>query len=146
MSLPEWQNNGWLKPHRSSKAEIEALFAIVERDVADARNSKLSSDWKFGIAYNAALKLCTILLAASGYRAEKNLQHYRTIAAVPLVLGPDQSESAIFLETCRVKRNSAEYDYVGVVSVAEAEELLLFVQEFRIVVLNWMKLNHPDFI
>ena len=32
-----------------------------------------------GFAYNAALKLCTILLYAEGYKAERNLQHYRTI-------------------------------------------------------------------
>ena len=44
-------------------------------------------DWRFGIAYNTALKLCTILLYASGYRAERTLQHYRTIQAMPLILG-----------------------------------------------------------
>jgi hypothetical protein len=42
----------------------------------------ISDDWKFGIAYNAALKLCTILLHDSGYRPEKNLAHYRTLQAL----------------------------------------------------------------
>jgi hypothetical protein len=37
------------------------------------------------IAYNAALKLCTILLFASGWRPEKNLAHYRTLTALPLM-------------------------------------------------------------
>jgi hypothetical protein len=36
-----------------------------------------SLDIRFGIAYNAALKLCTILLYTEGYRPEKTLQHFR---------------------------------------------------------------------
>jgi hypothetical protein len=39
----------------------------VERDLDDTQRD-ISSDWRFGIAYNAALKLCRILLCAEGYR------------------------------------------------------------------------------
>ena len=59
MSLEQWAKNGWLRPHKSSKQEIADLLRIVDRDLKDAE-SDISSDWKFGIAYNAALKLCTI--------------------------------------------------------------------------------------
>lgn len=38
---------------------------IAEWARQDAAGS-ISADWRFGIAYNAALKLCTILLYASG--------------------------------------------------------------------------------
>lgn len=75
MSLKQWADNKWLKPHQTSPQEIAGLLAIVERDLEDATGS-ISPDWRFGIAYNAALKLCTILLHASGYRPEKTLQHY----------------------------------------------------------------------
>ncbi len=44
----------------------------------------ISADWQFGIACNAALKLCTVLMDTSGYRPEKTLQHYRTLQALPL--------------------------------------------------------------
>ena len=57
MTLNDWQCNGWLRPHNSSQKEIEGLFSIVDRDLVDANSGELSSDWKFGIAYNAALKL-----------------------------------------------------------------------------------------
>ena len=86
MSLKQWADNGWLRPHVTSQQEIADLFAIVGRDLGDAERN-ISADWRFGIAYNAALKLCTILLYASGYRPEKALQHYRTIAALPEILG-----------------------------------------------------------
>lgn len=61
MSLQQWANNGWLKVHQTSSREIQDLLKIVERDLADAMVGDISADWRFGIAYNAALKLCTIL-------------------------------------------------------------------------------------
>ena len=72
MSLEQWAKNGWLRPHKASAREIADLLAIVDRDLKDAGAGDISTDWKFGIAYNAALKLCTILLHASGYRPEKS--------------------------------------------------------------------------
>jgi len=86
MSLDNWAKNGWLRPHKIGKQEVLDLLDIVERDLKDAQ-CDLSSDWKFNIAYNAALQRCTILLNASGYRPEKTLAHYRTLGALPLILG-----------------------------------------------------------
>ena len=56
MSLQEWLANGWLRPHKTDLQELRGLLAIVDRDIADAHISGLSVDWRFGIAYNAALK------------------------------------------------------------------------------------------
>src|SRR4051794_18652308 len=100
MSLEQWVKNGWLRPQKSSKQEIVDLFGIVDRAVKDT-GSDISSDAKFGIAYSAALKLCTILLHASGYRPEQKLGHYRTITALPLILGDEQNDNAEYLNTCR---------------------------------------------
>ena len=105
-------------------------MAIVERDLVDAEGD-ISPDWRFGIAYNAALKLCTILLHTSGYRHEKALQHYRTIAALPLILGDESKDDADYLETCRTKRNTAEYEMAVVATERDASELVDFVKELR---------------
>jgi hypothetical protein len=86
MSLKQWADNGWLKSHQTSWKEIKNLLDIVDRDMLDAGRA-ISTDWRFGIAYNAALKLCTILLYAEGYRPSRELQHYRTLAALPEILG-----------------------------------------------------------
>ena len=112
MSLQDWEANGWLRTHKTSQEEIANLFAIVDRDLTDSSRG-ISPDWRFGIAYNAALKLCTILLHASGFRAERQLQHYRTIQSLPIILGGDYKKDAEYLETCRKKRNIVEYDHVG---------------------------------
>ena len=121
------------------------LFAIVARDLADAKGDILS-DWRFGIAYNAALKLCTILLHVSGYRPEKTLQHYRSIAALPEILGQQWQDETDYLETCRRKRNTAEYDRAGVVTEQDATELVEFCQELRQEVLAWLQKQAPTLV
>ena len=145
MTLRQWADNGWLKPHATSAQEVGALLAIVERDLNDAAKD-LSPDWRFGIAYNAALKLCTILLYAEGYRPERNLQHYRTIQALPPIMGAARQKDADYLEACRRKRNIAEYDYAGGITLKEAEELIAFVREFRQDVRDWLKQSHPHLL
>ena len=103
----------------------------------------LSPDWQFGIAYNAALKLCTVLVYAEGWRPEKNLAHYRTLQALPLILGSDRQNDADYLDTCRAKRNTAEYDAPGQVSAKEAKELAAFARELREEVIDWLEKKHP---
>ncbi len=145
MSLKQWLNNGWLRAHKTSKNEIENLMMIVERDLKDAKEG-ISDDWRFGITYNAALKLCTVLLYAEGFKAERTLQHYRTIQALPLILGPERRDDANYLDTCRSKRNIVEYDYVGAVTENDVNELIAFTKELKNDVYDWLKRKHPAFI
>lgn len=146
MTLKDWERNNWLKSHTTSQQEISDLLAIVERDLRDSRETGISADWRFGIAYNAALKLCTVLLCAAGYRPEHLLAHYRTLAALPLVLGDSRKEDADYLETCRRKRNVVEYDRVGGITDDDAVELADFAEQLRIEALSWLRKNHPDLI
>ncbi len=73
----------WIRPELvTSRQEIQNLIAIVRRDPTDAHAEGISADWRSGIAYNAALKLCTIFLYVEGYRSMQNLAHYRTLQAM----------------------------------------------------------------
>ena len=121
MSLLQWEMNGWLRPHKTDRKEIANLLAIADRDILDAAAKGLSDDWKFGIAYNAALKLCTLMLYAAGYRPENALAHYRTLMAIEYTIGEHRKEDAVYLNACRAKRNTVEYDNVGGASSDEAE-------------------------
>jgi uncharacterized protein (UPF0332 family) len=145
MSLQKWLEYGWLRPHKSGKKEISDLLRIIDRDLQDAAGN-ISSYWRFGIAYNAALKLCTILLYAEGYRPEKALQHYRAIQSLPLVLGSHHEPDAKYLDTCRNKRNVVEYDYVGGITEEDVDELIAFVKELREEVIQWLTERHSDFL
>lgn len=143
MNLTQWFENGWLEKEPTSSSEIRNLLSIVDRDLNDATGN-ISADWQFGIAYNAALRLCTILIRAEGYRPGRNLQHFRTLMALPLILGTAHQKDADYLETCRKIRNQVEYDYAGGATYQHAEELLSFASELRSIVLTWLAQHHPE--
>jgi hypothetical protein len=58
--------------------EIASLPALVERDLANATVAGLADDWKFNIAYYAALQAA---LAATGFRAAREAQEMHEPAA-----------------------------------------------------------------
>ncbi len=145
MSLQQWAADGWLRPHKPTRKEMADFLAIVDRDMEDSQGN-VSADWRFGIAYNAALKLCTVLLHASGYRPEKTLARYRTLAALMPILGDTRKRDADYLDACRMKRNTVEYDMAGAASKADALELLEFVRGFRKEVLAWLHAHHPELV
>ena len=41
MSLTQWFNSGWLRPHQTDRQELANLLAIVNRDIADAGASDI---------------------------------------------------------------------------------------------------------
>jgi len=143
MNLKSWAENGWLKPHKTSREEVRNLLAVARRDMHDAQTRGLSADWKFGIAYNAALKLCTILIHVSGYRPDRNLAHYRTLHALPMILGVERNADADYLDACRIKRNTIEYDLAGAATDADAKELMDFTIQLERDVVDWLKSKYP---
>jgi hypothetical protein len=54
--------------HEPTPEEISDLLAVVDRDLQDAAVESLSPDWKLSIAYNGALQLAILALAAEGFR------------------------------------------------------------------------------
>jgi uncharacterized protein (UPF0332 family) len=139
MTLSDWAKNDWLKPHRTSKQEIAGLFSIVERELRDAQLEGISPDGRFTHAYRASLTLATILLYISGYMpARGQSHHYRTILALPKIMGDGATDDAEYLDKCRVKRNAAEYDSANEASEGEAKELVEFSEEFERTVRDWV--------
>lgn len=74
------------------------------------------------------------------------LQHFRTLATLPLILSDERKADAAYLETCRVKRNTVEYDLAGAATENDAAELLAFAKQLRKDTLDWLKLNHPHLV
>ena len=80
MSLELWKQNGWLREHKTTSAEVDSILALVDRDLADAARKEVSTDWRFNIAYNAGLQLATVALYVAGYRGGRGeTKHYRVI-------------------------------------------------------------------
>ncbi len=140
MTLSDWAKNSWIKTHTTSKKEIEGLFSIVEREIRDSELNGISSDGKFSHAYRASLTLATILLYASGYMPDKGQSHhFRTIAAIPEILGNEAKDDADYLQNCRTIRNAAEYDSANEASEGSAKELVSFAKDFEKRVRAWVK-------
>ena len=140
MSLSDWLKNDWLKRHTTTKAEINGLLAIVDRELQDSQVDGVSADGRFSHAYRAALTLATVLLHASGYSPSRGQSHhYRTLEAIPEILGADAKDDAAYLQSCRAKRNAAEYDAANEASETECAELVKFSKEFRATVRAWLR-------
>ena len=115
MNLHDWLKNGWLIEHATSSEEIEDLFDAADRDLTDCMVSGLSPDWRLHIAYNAALLLATVALAASGYRTTRESHHYRLIQSLAHTIGVDTTIIKRF-DAFRKKRNISGYERTGMIS------------------------------
>jgi cell fate (sporulation/competence/biofilm development) regulator YlbF (YheA/YmcA/DUF963 family) len=143
MSLSDWLERGWLVTHSSSKQEIKALLSIVDRDINQSRTIGLEPDWQLNIAYNAALQLATVALAASGYRAAREAHHYRSIQSLAFTIGADKN-LVRQLDDFRKKRHISDYEQTGMVTQKEAGEMIALAQELRDKVTEWLKKNRPE--
>lgn len=117
---------------------------MVERDLADARVECLSADRRFATAYNAALQLATVALRAEGYRTSGTAHHHTTILALPFILGFGVAETADYLDACRSKRNTVDYDGIGIATERDVADLVLETEELRETVLRWLEQAHPE--
>jgi len=145
VSFADWVNNGWLVAHKSSKQEIGNLLGIVARDLKDSQAKDVSDDWRFAIAYNAALQAVTAALAAAGYRASRENHHYRVIQSLELTLGKDAKFIRAF-DAFRKKRNVSSYDIGGGVSHREVEEMIGIAQSLQQDVEQWIRTNHASLL
>ena len=145
MSLSDWLEKGWLVTYSSGKQEITALLSIVDRDINQSRIPGLEPDWQLNIAYNAALQLATVALAASGYRAAREAHHYRSIQSLTFTIGADK-KLLRQLDNFRKKRHISDYEQSGMVTQKEADAMVALAQELRDMVTAWLEKNHPELI
>ena len=145
VSFAEWVNNGWLVAHTSSKQEMANLLGIVARDLKDSQAKDVSDDWRFAIAYNAALQAATAALAAAGYRASRDSHHYRVIQSLELTMGKDAKFIGTF-DAFRKKRNVSSYDIGGGVSHREVEEMVGIARTLQKDLEQWIRTSHPSLL
>src|SRR5437879_3755521 len=99
MSLEQWLRNGSLREHQATVTELQMLFAVVERERANAAVQGLSADGRFMHAYDAALMLGKIALHTAGYEVGKGAGfHALTINSLEHTIG--QKETMIYLSQC----------------------------------------------
>lgn len=143
MSLEDWLKDSLVVRHRPSAREIADLLRICARDLEKAGIVELGPDWRLSIAHNAALQSAAAALAASGYRARKEGQHYRTIQSLAFTIGWDPA-LVRQLDKFREKRNRSDYERAGLVTEQEAEEMIALARHLRDDVERWLRTHHPE--
>jgi uncharacterized protein (UPF0332 family) len=144
-----WQqllNLNRVRPHATSKQELDDLRTVIDRDIHDAGIAGLSADRSFATAYNAALQTAKMAIACAGYRVTGQGHHQVSFEAAELAVGASVSQLVSYFELCRRKRNTLDYDVANVVSNSEAAELLQKAQEFKHEVETWIAAKHPNFV
>lgn len=128
----------------TEREEIEALRRVVERDLADAAISGLSTDARAGLSYDAARAAATMAIRASGYRVRGLRGHETTFEALSALTGPLRQYAAYF-QVLRIKRNALTYATAGDTSDAEADEALEQAGALFADVEAWLARQHPEF-
>ncbi|MGC8561282.1 MAG: hypothetical protein ACP5O1_11460 [Phycisphaerae bacterium] len=106
----------------------------------------MDPDWRFAIAYNAALQCATLALRTAGYEVPKGGgAHFRTIDSLRLTLG-DDGKLVNTLQAFRAKRAGGIYESTGIASDAEIEELRALALNLKDRVTNWVKANHAPLL
>ena len=118
---------------------------VVARDLKDASLEGLSDDRRFATAYNGVLQLAKMVVACAGYRIAARKGHHRvTLEAVQLAMGPAIAKHVAYFDTCRLKRNTVDYDMANVTSEAEADDLVTMAMEFDRLAEAWIAKEHPQ--
>jgi hypothetical protein len=143
MSLQNWLESGWIVRHEPTPEEISDLLAVVDRDLRDAAVDGLSPDWKLGIAYNGALQLAILALAAEGFRPGRMRAHERAILSLRYTVVLD-SPTVDLLDGVQRKRNISNYERAGAASSNEAAEVLAAAHKLREMILMWLREQHQD--
>jgi len=145
LSLQDWANEGKLRTHKTSKAEIGQLLAVFDRDLTDAQVKTISTDRRFVIAYSAALTVSIVALAASGYRTSGEGHHYWTIQSLASTLQLDAKTVKKF-NKFRQKRNISDYERTDVISEQEVEEMISLARTLRTTIKDWLLKNYPELV
>lgn len=145
MSLQNWEKNSWLVKHEPSVGQIAQLLGLADRDLKDAQAKGLTDDWKLNIAYNSALQSATAALLACGYRASREMHHFRVIGSLAYTIGAE-ADLVHRLDKFRKKRNISDYEIAGAVTEGEAKEMLRLAKELRKEVGEWLTKEHPELL
>jgi uncharacterized protein (UPF0332 family) len=145
MSLENWLNDKLIVRHRPSAGEIAELLHICDRDLETAEIIAVGPDWRLSIAHNAAVQAAKAALAAAGYRARKEGQHYLVLQSLAFTIKTDPA-TIKQLDKFREKRNISDYERAGLVTEQEAEEMIGLAKQLRHDVEQWLRVHYPNLV
>jgi uncharacterized protein (UPF0332 family) len=142
MSLGDWLEDKLIVKHRPSAGEIAELLHICDRDLEKVEIIEVGPDWRLSIAHNAAVQAAKAALAAAGYRARKEGQHYLVLQSLAFTIKTDAA-TIKQLDKFREKRNISDYERAGLVTEQEAEEMIALAKRLRRDIGQWLRAHYP---
>ena len=124
---------GHLKAEAYSDSEFRSLVDSAQKRLADARNTTLSPESRFDLAYNASHSLALAALRSHGYRSNKS--RALVFQALAYTVGMDAAKWRV-LSKCHDLRNLAEYEGQTEVDQRLLAELLAITSELQSLVAN----------
>jgi hypothetical protein len=120
-----------LQAHATDPEAVRKLLASAERNLADARETSISVDGRFDLAYKCMMQCAMVGLWVHGYRTSTNQpgHHQTAIQCLPLTLDVPAA-TVIVLDGLRKIRNISDYagDPIPVAALStcidEAQSLL----------------------
>ena len=97
------------------------------------------------IAHNAAVQAAKAALAAVGYRARKEGQHYLILQSLAFTIKTDAA-TIKQLDKFREKCNISDYERAGLVTEQEAEEMIGLAKQLRDDVEQWLRAHYPGLV
>jgi hypothetical protein len=146
VSLENLLRIGRLKEHPPDPEEIQLLLAAAERNLADARVTKISAETRFDAAYKSIMQAALAALMAHGYRPDtKQPGHHVTVVqglALTIGLGGDRVR---VLDTLRRVRNVSDYSGEDIAESSVAE-CIAEAKQLHTDVMSWLKTNQPKLL
>jgi len=97
------------------------------------------------IAHNAAVQAAKAALAAVGYRARKEGQHYLILQSLAFTIKTDAA-TIKQLDKFHEKCNISDYERAGLVTEQEAEEMIGLAKQLRDDVEQWLRAHYPGLV
>jgi hypothetical protein len=145
VSLKTWCDAGWIHAVPADPELVSRLLESAKDNLRQCRLEGLSPEWRLIIAYTVILNAATAALSASGYRADRDQHHFRTLQSLEYTVG---LQPAVLrqLDGFRKKRHVSTYDPAGSVSDLEVREIVHLASSLLEQIVSWLRSEHPGLL
>jgi hypothetical protein len=145
MSLDNLVGRG-LEKAQADREELTRFLDRIRRKLADSRQTNISLDSRFDVAFEALLQIALAALRANGYRTTSGVGHQQmAIQALPRTIGIPQGEVRT-LDEFRKRRSAGLYLAEFEPSAAEVEALVAAADRLHKALVAWLKAHRPGLL
>ena len=141
--LDELLKQGKIKKQETDTQYLNGLLYSAHRNFLSAEYNCDGGfpDTAFKSAYDGVLQISRVVLLLNGYRPDDGEQHKTTFLVASALLGGRFTEIVEKIDRYRIKRNSAVYQPIDLISKSEALAIIASAKEYWRAVRIYLKEN-----